>query len=95
MVQSAGGNLVQGDKATGVLNSAASVKALEDIASWKPYVDANTDGNAFQNGRVALSLSGHWNYPAYSKATAATSWPCRCRTSARVRRSAPGPGPGA
>ena len=68
MVQSAGGNLVQGDKATGVLNSAASVKALEDIASWKPYVDANTDGNAFQNGRVALSLSGHWNYPAYSKA---------------------------
>lgn len=68
MVQSAGGNLVQGDKASGVLDSSDSVKALEDIASWKPYVDSNTDGNAFPEGRVALSLSGHWNYPTYSKA---------------------------
>jgi len=68
MLQSAGGNLVKGDKASGVLDSSDSVKALEDIASWKPYVDSNTDGNAFPNGRVALSLSGHWNYPTYSKA---------------------------
>src|SRR5213079_3011918 len=29
---------------------------------------ANTDANAFTNGRVALSWVGHWMYPTYSKA---------------------------
>ena len=68
LIQSAGGNLIKGDKASGVLDSDASIQAMTQIATWKPYVDANSDGNAFQAGRVALSLSGHWNYPAYSKA---------------------------
>ncbi|TWE11509.1 extracellular solute-binding protein [Rudaeicoccus suwonensis] len=73
VIQSAGGNLIQNGKATGVLNSAASIKAMTEFASWKPYVDPNADGNAFQDGRVALSWSGHWEYPVYSKAIGASN----------------------
>ncbi|WP_375389562.1 extracellular solute-binding protein [uncultured Amnibacterium sp.] len=68
LLQSAGGNLIKDDKATGVLDSDASVKALEEFTSWKKYVDPNADGNAFPNKRVALSWGGHWLYPTYSKA---------------------------
>jgi multiple sugar transport system substrate-binding protein len=68
LIQSAGGNLIKGGKASGVLDGDASVKALTAFASWKPYVDPNADGNAFPNGRVALAWGGHWNYPVFSKA---------------------------
>lgn len=68
LLWSAGGRLIENDKATGVLDSADSVKALETWASWKSYVDPNADGNAFADGRVALGWGGHWMYPAYSKA---------------------------
>ena len=71
LLWSAGGNLISHDKASGVLNSSASVSALTTFASWKPYVDPNADGNAFPAGRVALGWGGHWMYPAYSKALGA------------------------
>ncbi|MFI9162484.1 extracellular solute-binding protein [Kitasatospora aureofaciens] len=68
IVWSAGGALVKQGKAAGALDSPAVVDAFRTFQSWKPYVDADTDGNAFVNGRVALSWVGHWAYPAYSKA---------------------------
>lgn len=68
LIQSAGGNLINGNTAEGTLDSTASVTALTEFQSWKTYVDANSDGNAFTSGRVALSWGGHWNYPAYSAA---------------------------
>lgn len=68
LVWSAGGNLIDNNKSTGVLDSAASVQALTTFASWKPYVDPNADGNAFTKGRVAIGWGGHWLYPSYSKA---------------------------
>ena len=68
LVQSAGGNLIKAGKASGVMDSDASVQALKDLASWKPYVDSNADGKAFQSGRVAIGWGGHWLYPDYSKA---------------------------
>ncbi|HET9648916.1 MAG TPA: extracellular solute-binding protein [Microlunatus sp.] len=68
LVQSAGGNLIKDNKASGVLDSAESVQALTTFASWKPYVDPNADGNAFTKGRVAIGWGGHWLYPNYSKA---------------------------
>jgi multiple sugar transport system substrate-binding protein len=67
LVWSAGGNLIQGGKASGVLAPAASVKALQTFQSWKPYVDPNAAGKAFNAGRVALGWGGHWMYPDYSK----------------------------
>ena len=68
LIWSAGGNLIQDDKAQGVLDSAASVAAMTKFATWKPYVEANSDGQAFQKGRVAIAMGGHWLYPSYSKA---------------------------
>jgi multiple sugar transport system substrate-binding protein len=68
LVWSAGGNILARNKATGVLDSDADVKALTTLASWKPYSDANADGKAFIDKRVALSIGGHWNYPTNSKA---------------------------
>ncbi|MEU6556401.1 sugar ABC transporter substrate-binding protein [Streptomyces sp. NPDC046915] len=68
VVWSAGGSLLKDGKAEGALDSPAVVSALKTFQSWKPYVDANTDGNAFAKGRVPLSWVGHWMYPAYSKA---------------------------
>lgn len=67
-VWSAGGNLLEDNVAAGAMDSEASVDALTQIASWKPYVDSNADGNAFPDGRVALGIGGHWNYPVYSEA---------------------------
>lgn len=68
---SAGGGLITDNKSTGVMDSAASVKALNTLASWKPFIDSNADGKAFTGGRVALGWGGHWNYPDYSKALGA------------------------
>jgi multiple sugar transport system substrate-binding protein len=66
LLWSAGGNLIKDNKASGVMDSAASVKALTTLASWKPYVDPSADGLAFPDGRVALAWGGHWLYPTYS-----------------------------
>ncbi|MFI0821869.1 ABC transporter substrate-binding protein [Streptomyces sp. NPDC021098] len=68
IVWSAGGSLLKNGKAEGALDTPAVVSAMKTFHSWKAYVDPNTDGNAFANGRVALSWVGHWMYPAYSKA---------------------------
>ncbi|MER6125429.1 sugar ABC transporter substrate-binding protein [Streptomyces sp. NPDC001795] len=68
VVWSAGGSLLKNGKAAGALDTPAVVSALKTFQSWKPYVDPNTDGNAFTKGRVALSWVGHWMYPAYSQA---------------------------
>lgn len=68
VVWSAGGSLLKNGKAEGALDAPAVVSALKTWQSWKPYVDPNTDGNAFAKGRVALSWVGHWMYPAYGKA---------------------------
>ncbi|MGW2379756.1 ABC transporter substrate-binding protein [Streptomyces sp. NPDC001658] len=68
VVWSAGGSLLKDGKAEGALDTPAVVSAMKTFQSWKPYVDPNTDGNAFAKGRVALSWVGHWMYPAYSKA---------------------------
>ncbi|MDW8810273.1 sugar ABC transporter substrate-binding protein, partial [Streptomyces scabiei] len=68
IVWSAGGALLKDGKAEGALDSPAVVAAMKTFQSWKGTVDANTDGNAFAKGRVALSWVGHWMYPAYSEA---------------------------
>ncbi|MFF5312770.1 ABC transporter substrate-binding protein [Streptomyces massasporeus] len=68
IVWSAGGGLLKDGKAEGALDSPKTVSAMKTFQSWKPYVDPNTDGNAFAKGKVALSWVGHWNYPAYSEA---------------------------
>ncbi|OII63523.1 hypothetical protein BJP40_02775 [Streptomyces sp. CC53] len=68
VVWSAGGALLEDGRAAGALDGPEAVSALTTVQSWKPYVDPNTDGNAFAKGRVALSWVGHWQYPAYSAA---------------------------
>lgn len=68
IVWSAGGGLLKDGKAEGALDSPKVVSAMKTFRSWKTYVDPNTDGNAFAQGKVALSWVGHWMYPAYSKA---------------------------
>ena len=68
LVWSAGGNLLEDNTAAGALDSAESVDALALVAGWKPFVDSNADSKAFPDGRVALGIGGHWNYPAYSEA---------------------------
>jgi multiple sugar transport system substrate-binding protein len=68
VVWSAGGALLKDGKAEGALDSPKVVSAMTTFQSWKTYVDANTDANAFAKGRVALSWVGNWAYPAYSEA---------------------------
>lgn len=70
VIQSAGGDLVQRpdlNRATGVLNSPASVKALKTLQSWKTagYVDDDADERAFVSGRSAISWVGHWQFTDY------------------------------
>ncbi|ULR53314.1 ABC transporter substrate-binding protein [Streptomyces deccanensis] len=68
IVWSAGGSLLKDGKAEGALDTPEVVSAMKTFQSWKAVTDANTDGNAFAKGRVALSWVGHWMYPAYSEA---------------------------
>lgn len=70
---SAGGGLLGPGpqaRAVGTLDSAASVDVLTRLQRWLQdgRVDPDVDGAAFTGGRVALSLGGHWNYPAYRDA---------------------------
>ncbi len=70
LLQSAGGDLINRkryDHASGVLNGAASVKALGNVQQWieRGRVDPNIDDAAFTSRRVALALGGHWNHPRY------------------------------
>lgn len=68
LVWSAGGDLLRDGKATGVLNSPQNVDVLATVASWRPYVTANTSDTDFVDGKVALSWVGHWVYNDYRKA---------------------------
>lgn len=58
------------ETATGFVNSEKAVRAMERVQAWfdKGYVDPNEDDEAFTSGRVALSWSGHWDFPRYDKA---------------------------
>lgn len=68
LLQSAGGNLIADNKASGVIDGAESVSAMEAFQSWLPYVDPDEDDSALVDGRVAISWCGHWLYPGYSEA---------------------------
>ncbi|MBI3850537.1 MAG: sugar ABC transporter substrate-binding protein [Verrucomicrobia bacterium] len=70
---SAGADLIDRTKyqsADGVLNSSKAVEALAHVRQWfkAGYVDPNTDGRAFVDGRAAISWVGHWEYPRYRQA---------------------------
>jgi multiple sugar transport system substrate-binding protein len=70
---SAGADLIDRTKyrsADGVLNSPEAVAALSTVREWfkAGYVDPNTDGRAFVEGRTAISWVGHWEYPRYRQA---------------------------
>ncbi len=72
-LRSAGGDLIERralQRASGVLDGAASVAAMSRIQGWiqAGRVDANDDGAAFVRGRVALSWAGHEAYPDYRRA---------------------------
>ncbi|HWI31995.1 MAG TPA: extracellular solute-binding protein [Microbacterium sp.] len=68
VIWSAGSPIIKDGKAEGALDSDAAVDAMTTFASWRQYVDPDTDGQAFHSGRVALQWMGHWNYVAYSEA---------------------------
>lgn len=73
-LRSAGGGLLGREDerpvATGTLNGAASLDVLATLQTWivEGYVDPNLDDAAFVDGRVALSWSGHWDFPRYHDA---------------------------
>ena len=54
LLQSAGGNLIDKNKASGVLDGAASVSAMKAFQSWMPYVDPDEDDSA-----LGQQASGH------------------------------------
>lgn len=56
--------------ASGVLNSPKAFEAITHIQQWfkAGYVDPNTDGRSFTDGRTAISWVGHWEYPRYRQA---------------------------
>ena len=68
VLYSTGSVVIKDNRAEGNLNSPKVVRAVEQFAGWRKYVDANTDDKAFVNGRVALSWVGHWLYNDYAKA---------------------------
>ena len=69
---SGGGSLLdlEGLRATGSLDSEASVQALSRLQRWigQGWVDPNVDDAAFVEGRVPLSWSGHWDFGRYRSA---------------------------
>ena len=73
-LRSAGGGLLaraEGEPvASGVLDGPGSRDALGILQSWigSGLVDPNQDDRAFVDGRVALSWSGHWDFPRYHEA---------------------------
>lgn len=67
VIWSAGSQIIKDGKAEGALDSQTAVDAMSTFASWRQYVDPDTDGQAFQTGRVALQWMGHWNYVAYTE----------------------------
>ena len=69
-LQSAGADLIERQRfqsADNQLNNEAAISAMKHLQLWlqKKWIDLNLDDNAFINGRVALSLSGHWEYQRY------------------------------
>lgn len=68
VINSSGNVAVKDGAATGNLNSPSAVKAVQQFAGWRQYVDPNSDDKAFVSGRVALSWVGHWVYNDYKKA---------------------------
>ncbi len=72
LLVSAGGGLLdrRRRRAAGVLDGPASVAAMRAVQGWirAGYVDPNLDDAAFVQGRVALSWSGHWDWPRYRAA---------------------------
>ncbi len=87
IVYSAGSAVMKGGKAAGNLDNSQVVAAAKTFASWKPYVDANTDDSAFVKGRVAMS----WVGPPIARRWAATSLSCRCPISGTELRPARDP----
>ena len=72
LLVSAGGDLIDRSRwrAAGTLDGSASVAAMRTVQGWirRGYVDPNLDDAAFVQGRVALSWSGHWDWPRYRAA---------------------------
>jgi multiple sugar transport system substrate-binding protein len=73
IVWSAGGDLINRSTyrtAQGVLNGAASVRALTIMQSWfrAGLVNPNTGGTAFVRGQAPISWVGHWMYSPYRQA---------------------------
>ena len=73
IVWSAGGDLINRStyrSAQGVLNGAASVRALTIMQSWfrAGLVNPNPSGTAFEHGQAPISWVGHWLYDAYHQA---------------------------
>lgn len=70
LLSSAGGGVLdpRTGRALGVLDGAASVRALTQLQQWSRYVDPDPTSTAFAQRRVALSWVGHWTYPEYRKA---------------------------
>ncbi|MCU0452965.1 MAG: extracellular solute-binding protein [Bacteroidetes bacterium] len=81
-VWSAGGDVVTEDglRATGALTSAATEEAITfltdqrtrdrvapDVGSWVQSERTGTNAQLFANGRVAMSLDGHWRLPTYAR----------------------------
>ena len=95
VVNSTGNVVVKDNKPEGNLNNPSVVKAVEQFAGWRQYVDPNSDDKAFTQGRVALSWVGHWLYNGYERPSATTWSSCRCPTSAPAPRAAMGHGRGA
>lgn len=74
VLRSAGGGLLDirdgRPFATGILDGPSSLDALQTLQSWITggFVDPNLDDAAFTDRRVALSWSGHWDFPRYREA---------------------------
>lgn len=74
ILQSFGADLINRDgykTATGALNGPAAVKAMTMFQSWfkNGYTRYNPGGDTdFADGKVALSLVGHWQYNPLKKA---------------------------